>query len=508
MSRTEKTLKNIIFGLGSKILNVLIAFGTRTVFIYALGKEYLGVSSLFTSILTVLSLAELGFAEAITYNLYKPLAEENKEKVTSIMHFFKKVYLIVGLTVFVLGMALIPWLDYLVTDVPEIKENITVIYILYVINSAISYLYVYKSTLLEAAQQKYLISTVNTIVTLIKSILNCVLLLITKNFLLYLVIEIVGTVLYNIIISRVTEKKYPNMLRDSDVTLSKEEKKGILKNVKAMFFYKASGVVLTSTDNIVINGFINTVTVGIYSNYTLITNQVYTIILQIFNAATASIGNLAVCENKDKQYEVFRKMQFFCFAIYCVCCAMLFVLLNPFIKIWIGDQYLLPISTIIVIIINFYLTGILTVIASFRTTNGLFVQGQYRPIIMAVINIIVSIVLVKLYGITGVVLGTIISRLCTQAWYDPCLIYKKVFSKNVGEYFWTNIKYIIVTITCCGLAYIMANYIVLSNAIINLIIKAVIAFLIPIIAIVLLYRKTFEFNYFLQLIKKYLKNKK
>lgn len=503
MSRVEKTLKNATWGMISKILNILIVFGSRTVFIYVLGNEYLGVSSLFTSILTMLSLAELGFAEAITYSLYKPIAENDSEKISAIMKLFKKVYTWVGIIILVLGLLIVPWLGNLVKEVPNIKENITTIYILYLINSAISYFYVYKSILLEASQQKYMISIVNTIVCLVKTMLNCILLVIMKNFVIYLIIEIVGTLSYNILISQIAQKKYPTILGKNNSNLTTPEKKSIFKNVKAMFFYKVSGVVLTSTDNIIINSFINTVAVGIYSNYVLITTQVYNIILQIFNATTASIGNLVASESKERQYTVFNNMMFFSFTIYCICTTMLWVLINPFIQFVWGTQYLLPTGTVAIILVNFYLTGMLTILASFRTTNGLFVQGQYRPIMMAIINVVVSLALVNVMGLNGVILGTIIARLCTQIWYDPYLVYKNVFHKKVREYFKINIKYSILIILCCVLGSVIANYINIPNGMLELILKAMISLAIPVTMISVLFHQTESFHYFWNIIKVY-----
>lgn len=509
MGRIEKTVKNAFWSIFCKLISILALFGGRTVFIYILGEQYLGVSSLFTSILNVLSLTELGFAEAITYNLYKPIAQNDKRKISEIMQYFKRIYQVIGILIFIIGVLLIPFLHYLVKDVPDIQENIKLIYILYVINSAMSYFYVYKSILLEACQQKYIVSIINTVVCLIKTILSAVVLLITKNFILYLVIEILSTIIFNIIVSHVTQKKYPDFIQKG-LKLSEEEKKGIISNVKAMFFYKASGVVLTSTDNIIINTFVGTVLVGKYSNYTLITNQVYNFMLQIFNAATASIGNIVASETTQKQYSVFKRMIFFAFVIYCISSVLLWNLINPFIKLVWGEKYILSPITVIMIIINFYLIGNLTVISSFRTTNGLFVQGKYRPIIMAVLNIIISLMLVKTYGINGVLIGTIVSRLVTQAWFDPYLIYKVVFKKSVKEYFKSSLIYICITVICCIISTIINKYINTNISLLNFMLYLIISLIVSIGSIYIIYRKNNDFKYFTNIFRTYaekIKNK-
>lgn len=354
MGRVDAALKNASVGIISKALNILILFGGRTIFIYTLGEQYLGISSLFSNILTVLSLVELGFAEAITFSLYRPIANKNEKELSKLMKYFKKVYNLIGVIVFIIGILVMPFINIFITDVPDIKEDIKVIFFLYVTNTAMSYFYAYKSTLLEANQQKYITSVLYVLICLIKTIANCVTLYITKNFILYLAIEIIATVCYNFSISYFTNKRYPNVFRGED-KLEKVKKKEIFRNVKAMFFYKVSGVFLTSTDNIIISSFIGTVLVGKYSNYALITNQVYVFILQVFNALTASIGNLAAVESKEKQYQVFLNIFFFTFVIYCFSTALLWNVINPFVSFIWTNNYVLPNTTVAFIIIIFYI---------------------------------------------------------------------------------------------------------------------------------------------------------
>lgn len=504
MGRIEKALRNASWGVISRAINVLILFIGRTVFIYVLGEQYLGISSLFTNILSVLSLAELGFAEAITFSLYKPLAENNEKKVSAIMKFFKRVYILIGFIILTIGFLLIPFLNVLVKDVPDIQENIKLIFILYVVNSAMSYFYAYKSTLLEATQEKYITSIVYMFICLIKTVINCIILYATKNFILYLIIEIIATLLYNFIVSYIANKKYPNIFILKS-KISKEEKSIILKNVRAMFFYKVSGVFLTSTDNIIINTYVGTVLVGKYSNYTLITNQLYVFILQIFNALTASIGNLAAVETKEKQYTVFKNIFFLTFVIYCFSTSLVWILVNPFISLIWSNNYVLPDITVALIVIIFYIMGNMTIFNSFRITNGLFAKGQYRPIAMVIINIILSIILVKPLGINGVLLATIIARLVTEVWFDPYLIYKYVFNQKLKGYWYLIIKYTLTTLGVCLVSKWITNKIVIENLILALIVKGFVTFVIAGITIYIIYHKTEQFEYFKKLIQNCIK---
>ncbi len=499
MGRAEKAVKNAFFGVICKMLNVLIIFCTRTVFIYILGEEYLGISGLFTSILSMLSLVELGFAEAMAFALYVPIANKDTNKISVIMRYFKKIYFVIGILVLALGLSITPWIGSFVREVPNINENIQLIYVLYVVNSAISYLYVYKSTILEANQEKYLISLINILTTFVKAIIECIILFVSKNFIAYLIIEILGTALYNIVISIVSQKKYAQELSKTNEVLTNDDKRAIRKNVKALFFYKVCNVVLTSTDNLIINAYVSTIAVGLYSNYTLIINQLYIFFLQIINPVIAGLGNFAVTESKEKQYDVFKKLVFLCFVIYCITSTIFITLVNQFIELWIGGNYLLPFSTVCIITINYYLTGLLTVINYFRTANGLFIQGQYRPIIMTALNILISVLLVKAWGISGVVLGTILSRLLTQFWYDPNLVYKKLFHVKLTHYFYINGKYFFITVVCCLLCYQINSYL-RYDGFFGLVINAMIALMIPVIIILLLFRNTTEFKYYVNLV--------
>ena len=502
MSRTKNTFINAFAGMGAKMITILINFVTRTVFIYTLGVEYLGVSSVFTSVLTMLSLAELGFAEAITYKLYKPIANSDETKISALMNFYKKIYNIIGCIVLMVGVLIIPFLDHIIDTNINIKEDIVLIYVLYLINTSVSYFFVYKSTLLQASQKKYIVSSAQTVTAIFKAIVNSIILILTHNFILYLIIEILSTVLYNIIVSIITDKKYGHLMRKNDVVLDKKDKKSIFQDVKAMFLYKVSGVILNGTDNIVISKFIGNTSVGLFSNYTMIVNQVYSFILQIYNATTASIGNVAAVEKQEKQERIFNNIMFLSFCIFCFSVTVLWVLINPFINLWIGEEYVIDKFTIICIIANFYLMGMATPITNFRNANGLFIQGKYRPLIMAIINIISSIILAKLIGLPGVMLGTIISRVTTQVWFDPVVLYREVFKKSAKTFLYKYLYYLIITILSCIIARGISNSICVDNKILEFIIYIVIATLVPIGIICMIFNKKSEFNYIKDIIKK------
>ncbi len=493
-SRTKNTLLNTLGGFAVKIATLLAAFITRTIFIRTLGIQYAGVSGVFTDILVVLSFAEMGIGAAIAYALYKPIAENDEIAIARLMNAYRKIYTAIAGVILGLGLCLIPFLGYIIKDVPDIVEDIRLIYILYVLNTASSYLLIYKSAFLTAAQKDYLVSKVRIVISLTKAAADCVCLLIFRNFVVYLLIGIAFQLLQNLIVARVAEREYPILKKKNRQTLEKKEKTKLIADVRALFLYKISGTVLNGTDSLVISSYVGTSAVGVLGNYNLITNQLYTLVMQVFTSTSASVGNLAATSSPEHQETVFNKMLFLCFWIYCFCATGLWTLLTPFMLLWQGEKYLFSDTMVCLLIIDFWMKGMLSPISQFRTSNGLFVQGKYRPLIMAIINIAVSILLVNLIGITGVIIGTIISRLTTQLWYDPYLIYKRVFRKPVLGYYLKYLLYGAITAGCCLLSGFLLNCLPIGNLYLKLLIGCGFTLVIPNAVIILLYFRTTEFK--------------
>lgn len=495
-SRVVNSAVNIVYSFSVKLVSFLASFILRTVFIRTLGMEYAGVSGLFTDILTVLSFAELGISTAMTYALYKPIADHDTSRINKLMNFYKLAYRFVAGCVMAGGLICVPLLPVIVTDVPNIKESITLIYVLYLINTASSYLLVYKSTLLTASQKHYEINKITIKISLAKCAVESILLLIFHNFILYLCVEIFLAIFQNVLIGRKAKKEFPDILKKgTNEKLEKQEIRNLFHDIKALFLYKISGVVLNGTDSIIVSSFLGTGLVGILANYNLIVKNIYNLVLQIFSSMSASIGNMAVTESKEKQYQVFRSLLLLSFWFFGLGTAVLYVCITPFMVLWMGEENTFGMSVVIVMLIDFYLTGMMSPISSFRTSNGLFVQGQYRPLVMAIINIVVSFLLVEPLGVLGVLLGTVISRISTQIWYDPYLIYKHVFDKSVILYIRKMILYSAITLLCCAGGEFITTYVTFSNAYIDLVIRAVITALLFNVVFLLLFYRSEEFRY-------------
>ena len=500
-SRTENSIINSAMSIVTQVLTVVLNFAVKTVFIKMLSDEYLGVNGLFTNIITMLSLADLGIGIAIPYSLYKPLANKDEHKINVLMNFYKKVYTIIGIAVLLIGLSLTPFLGLIIKDIPKNVPHLSLIYILFVIHSASSYFFVYKKFLIDSDQKGYITSRIIFTFSTLLSIIQIILLVTTKNYILFLLSSIILVIIQNIYISSKANKLYPFIKNKTDEKLEKEDMEGIKKNVSSLFIYKVGTVIMNGTDNIIISKFIGLIIVGFYSNYVLIINSITTVLNQIFNAITSSIGNLVVTTNKKRSKEVYDNLNFANFWLYALFGVCIIVLINPFINIWIGKKYVMGFSIVFLLVLNFYVLGMQSVTNSFRNAYGLFWIAKYRPIIMVIINIVISVVLVQFIGIEGVLIGTLISRLLTTAWLDPYIVHKYGFEISPKSYYVDYLKYLVIFIAIS----IILNYFVSMITINNIFILILIAILVVIsvnVILVLLFFKTSEFNYFYDKIKK------
>ena len=463
-SRTENSIINSAMSIVTQVLTVVLNFAVKTVFIKMLSDEYLGVNGLFTNIITMLSLADLGIGIAIPYSLYKPLAKKDEHKINVLMNFYKKVYTIIGIAVLLIGLSLTPFLGLIIKDIPKNVPHLSLIYILFVIHSASSYFFVYKKFLIDSDQKGYITSRIIFTFSTLLSIIQIILLVTTKNYILFLLSSIILVIIQNIYISSKANKLYPFIKNKTDEKLEKEDMEGIKKNVSSLFIYKVGTVIMNGTDNIIISKFIGLIIVGFYSNYVLIINSITTVLNQIFNAITSSIGNLVVTTNKKRSKEVYDNLNFANFWLYALFGVCIIVLINPFINIWIGKKYVMGFSIVFLLVLNFYVLGMQSVTNSFRNAYGLFWIAKYRPIIMVIINIVISVVLVQFIGIEGVLIGTLISRLVTTAWLDPYIVHKYGFEISPKSYYIDYLKYLVIFIAIS----IILNYFVSMVAINNI----------------------------------------
>lgn len=445
-NRTQKSIKNASFALLEQGAVSLMSFICRTVFIYTLGKTYLGFSGLFSDIFSLLSLAELGIGTAIIYSMYKPMAENDYRLVSALLNLYKRFYLIIGGIITATGLCLTPFLSFFITDIPKIPE-LPVIYVLYLLNTTSSYFFIYKKSVLITDQKNYIASLIYIAVTIIQNIMQIVFLLTTRNFIIYLIIQVVATYCNNIAVSVYVNKYYTELKQYKHERIDAELKKSIYNNVRAMFLSKVSSAIVTSTDNLLISKFVSTVILGMYSNYTLFTSLLRTIFTKIFEGITGGMGNLIALESSENIYKAFRKIWFINFWLVSFCSVCLYTLINPFIELWIGRDYLLESQVVFIICLNFYMRFIRNTFLMMTDTFGLFQEMKIKCIAEAIINLVASLLLVKVFslGIYGVLLGTFISNIMTNFWYEPYVIFKVKFNMPMRRYFVEIGKYFVAT---------------------------------------------------------------
>lgn len=506
-SRTKKTLINTSFAVLSRIASMVFGFIQKTIFIRTLGMSYTGVSGLFSDILVVLSLAELGIGSAIAFSLYKPIAQNDYRHIAQLMNFFKKAYRMIAFSVFGLGLCVIPFLGHIVTNVPDIKESITLIFFLYIVNTAVTYLLVYKNTLLVASQNQYVVSNIQTVFIIFRTVFECVFLLLLRDFLIYLLLEILFSLLQNITINLVATRRYPQLKQYRGESITKEERKTLFRDIKALMLYKVANVILTGTDSTIISAFLGTGRVGIVGNYKTIKGYVTSIVAQFYNSINPSLGNLAAVESREAQYRFFQKLNFGTFWIACFCSTCFYCLFNPFILIWLGSEnWLLSSWTVAMLVLDYYLSTMIGPIGAFRMANGLFVKTKYMALFKAALNLVISLALVKPCGVFGVLFGTVLSCVLTQMWYEPKVLFEDVFGKKVSRYFAVSLFYFAVTAACCaaitGVMYFLPTF----GAWSGLLIRFALCLLVPNGVIFLLYRKTQEFRECTALVRKITKS--
>lgn len=478
-SRIRNASLNAVVSIVTQVTILIVSFVCRTFFIKVLGAEYLGIDGLFSSILTILSLAELGFGSAIIFDLYKPIAEGNIAKARQFITLYATVYRIVMIAVSVVGLALMPFLPSIINlDKLSVDVNIYFVYILFLANTVSTYFLASYQSILIVNQLQREVSSIQLEMKLVVTSLECLVLFFFKDYYAYLTVKVVGNFVQVYLIKVRANKKFPELCVRSDEKLTKRELSKIWNNVGALFIRRIGSVVLSSTDNIIINTFISTVMVGVYSNYVLIVSSVKTITGQIFSSVTASIGNYIATQNNRETEALFRFYSFMTYLIYGFCGICIFTLANRFISLLWGDDYLLSIWVVFVIVVDFFLQGFTFSIIYFRDAAGFFVQGRFRPVFSAVINIVLSILLIKPLGVVGVILATVISRLLVSAWYDPYILYKNLFKTNVWRYYGIVALYTLIVLALCLLSYRLTLQ--FSNTFIGLVLSLGVSILISI----------------------------
>lgn len=506
--RRTNSLFNILTGIISQTILILLGFISRKIFVDILGLETLGINGLFSSIISMLSLVELGIGGAIYYSLYKPLAQNNYLQVHATMQLYSKLYKYIALAVAIIGVALLPFLQIF------IKENINVsylriVFLIFVIDAILSYLLAYKKNIISASQKTYVINTVQTIFSIAISILQIAVIIMTRNFILFLLVRVILGLSSNILFYYIANRMYPYLKNKDKTTLNPDTKAEIIRNAKALFVVNIAVYCVFGTTNILISVFVNIASVGIYSNYLLIITTINRFVDQIFSGIRASFGDFLVKESMEDVHEIFDVSYFLNFWIIGFCSVCLIVLLNPFVTIWLRKSTLFPLATVIIIIANFYSRGMTAAIETVRNSAGLYSPYpffKYWALVEGFLNLAIAIVLAGWFklGIFGILLATTISTQIT-VFVLPWNVYKYVFKRSSKSYYKKNVIYLASAVLFTTVTFWLCSLLKVNNGLLLLIMKGITCALVPNLFIIAFYHKTPEFQYILKVRKSLIK---
>lgn len=431
-TRTAKSMRNIRFGMALMLVTTVLSFIARTVLIRAVGVELVGLNGLFTEVIAALSLAELGVGSSIAYSLYKPLEEKNEEQVARLMQLYKTAYHAIAGATLAIGLALTPFVHFMVRKVDIPLPYIRLVYVLFVLQLSSSYLFSCKTALLNVDQKNYVVSFVQGIVKIAGTLLQLILVYLTKNYLFYaggLIFISLGT---NMICALIADRSYP-CLKMKTAPLPAEERRQIFSNMRDIFIKSVSAKITSSTDNILISTLISTALVGYYTNYNLVLNLVRTFAALIYGGVVNSVGNMMAAESDDHCEEVLGKLSYFFFLAAAVSSACVYTCMEPFVRLWLGEEFLLPTGVLLILSLVLYLEVASKPLWLTMEVSGLFARDKYAAILGSAVNLIVSVVLGLRIGMAGIFIGTALTY-TIQFVMKAAFLYRLRWKRSPGRY--------------------------------------------------------------------------
>ena len=443
-SRTEFATLNTSIALAIQPFQALIGFVSRTIFLNILGVTYLGLNNYLSSLVSILSLAELGIGGAMTYALYGPLAREEHAKINAFMILFKKLYRMIGIGIFLIGTILALFLPYIIKDYP-INREVYLIYFLFVFNSASSYFFSYKRTLLYVDQRNYVMTTIDFGLYVLRIMLQIGVLIYTKNFVIYLLVDIFMNIIGNIIMSSIVDRMYEYLFSEEITPINEEEKSKFVKNIKGNIVGGIGETIVFQTDSLLMGAYISLTAIGLYGNYIFVLGFLSLLVNTTINPVVSSIGNLFHSEDTTliAKINFIKKFQFISFSIIYILSMGFLIFINPFITIWLGNDFLFDIGVVILIVVNFFLTNYRRPALILISIYGLSYEQNYKTISEIILNIVFSLyyLVVLDLGVAGILLGTICSTVVTCIWYEPYSVFKYGMKSSAKEYFKTMVKH-------------------------------------------------------------------
>lgn len=498
--RTKYSIKNSVTAIILYIINVLLGFISQVFFIKILNIEYLGLSNVCINILSIIQIIELGMGNLIIYYLYDPVFKNNHSKIRRLLSFYKKWCLKLSLVFFVISILIIPFLKNIIGNI-TINVNVYIVYLLFIISNIIHIFYNYNISLVYADQKNYYTNIVHLFYLIILNIIQLIVLYQTKNFYLYLIIKIVFQIIENIIIVYLKRKMYP-YLKNNKYVNDKRIIKFIIKDIKPLIVHKVKEAIIYNIDNLVLSIFLGISIVGLYSNYFLLVNYLNTLFAQIIIAVGASVGNLLVLKNYSKNFDVYKKLKFLNFWLATFSGIILINVVEPFIEIWLGKEYLLEVAFLIAMVFCHFMRTMGCTYQLFYSNSGIYRKDILGPLLEVSFHVVFSIIFVKIFGVIGIIIAGIISNSVLWFYVYPKYIYKDILKGNMKDYIKENIGYILLFVLLIIINYIISLLINVSNIYINFLIKVIISVIVPNLILILIFRKTSNFKYFYNLTKK------
>lgn len=507
--RLESAVKNIKYSILTYILNYILKFVVRFVFIKYLSIEFLGINGLLGNILTVFSFAEMGIGTAVVFSLYGPLARAELDTVKALVQLLKKAYHCIGYCIFFMGILFLPWLEDLIqTGQNDLKiEFLSFYYLIFLLNTCISYFYSYKISLLQADQKQYIYSFYHSFFQMTLSFIQIVFLIYCKSYAVYIILMCSFTFLENRFISQKVDELYPFLKNKIRCCLNKDIKKDITYNVKALVIHRVSDIMIGSSANLILSKFVGLAVVGVFSNYMMVITAVEALLAQTVAAITATIGNMVASENNDRKNKIFEVIEFIVAWQAMLLATGFYVLLNGVISIWIGEIYTVDKLVLICIVLQFYLRFMRRAIWVFRDAFGLYWQDRYKSVAEMLVNLAAGIYFTVSYGMVGVVLGGILSTLLTSFWIEPYILFNNGLDIRLRKYFMNYLKFSAITFFIMVIVQKIYYSCFREVTVLNLSIGMFLCIVIPNVIWIFIFRNRDEFKYLANIIRNRIFNK-
>lgn len=503
-SNVRNTTRNILGGFLNRFVTIAVTFLSRTMLIYLLGAEYLGLDSLFASVLQMLNIAELGFSSAVVFNMYKPIATHNTEQICALLKLYRKTYRIIGAVILVAGLILTPLLPYIIKDDIPSELNLYLLYFIFLGNTVAGYwLFAYKKSLFSAHQQERINSNINTAMILAKVTAQFVVIVLFRNYYLYIILMPIATLAENLCISLLTNRLYPEYVCRGN--LEKSTLHDIVRQIKGLMIQKICQTSRNSMDNIIVSAYIGLTMVTIYGNYYSIMYAARTLIYCVAKAMSASVGNQIVTTNSEKNHSDMLTFNFLYMWLAAIATSCMLNLYQPFMRLWVGNNLLLPDHISMMFCIYFYSLCTLDIISVYATGVGLWWEGRYQSIAEVITNVVLNILLGKYFGVFGIVLATIISIIFIDFIYGSTIIYNNYFKTNkIRTFYCEHLKYAGATLFMAVISYTICGKIS-ENGILGIILKGICTLFISNLCLLLIHCRSKAFKNALQFVKRILK---